>query len=76
MATALLVPPLDFQTFLRSCPCKVDDDDTALFDHARALGDHPSPSLSSSLFLVSVVRKQPWKSVANWFDHSVNSEQK
>ena len=75
MPTALLLPPPDFQTFLRSCPCKVDDDDTALFDHARALGDHPSPSLSSSL-LVSVVRKQPWKSVANWFNHSVNSEQK
>ena len=70
------VLPPDFQTFLRPCPCKVDDDiDTALFDHARALGDHSSPSLSSSL-LVSVVRKQPWKSVANWFNHSVNSEQK
>ena len=74
MTTALQLQPPDFQTFLRTCSCKVDDD-TALFDHARALGDHPSPSLSSSL-LVSVVRKQPWKSVANWFDHSVNSEQK
>ena len=43
MPTALLLPPPDFQTFLRPCPCKVDDDnDTALFDHARALGDRPS----------------------------------
>ena len=46
-----------------------------LTTRVRWVTDHPSPSLSSS-FLVSVVRKQPWKSVANWFDHSVNSEQK